>query len=1046
MAFVIHYSTPSEVQLGPIEVVINFTNDTDNTALYVNPGGNNPVTRDNFELVDLENNLIDKSKYSLEVFHLATLDYRKIVITVFEGSGSFRIRTTESTRIFGYPTTYSTSSSGAISSGDEQIFSGIITYDITPSGSVATPPTDLSIPGSEPTSDPGSDPEFEPEPNTGPEQSQFITSISSSGSLPESLPLEEPSSPSPELSVYISRYPAEDLITYHKSLETVIADEETGTAIQLYNEIVVFFTWYVDNVPIPVFWGGPRIDRLTEISRINNTIEVEIGSPPRYYDISPKEIASSIFTQRIQLAVQSRGILRLEITVNSAVAKRELISGEATDRPQDELIIGPSEPIEYFIAYDLTIDDSLAPSVKIITPPFSILSSPSVAIEFHWSEPMSAETFKKSDILVTGKNLKNKDITLIKGNVIPITLSADKFRMLLTFSRDEDDSDPFDESGVITIQVKARSASDRQGLRGPLEPEEISFNYDLRLAPPGTGIGSDDTTNLMSVCSESFSYKENPFLDKIEDDSESKSYAGGAFAGVSDLTFIKSTNGKSYLYGTMQIRRSIYTYNPSNLNQSLSGVSGGALFQVDLSQMTNCTKVIKAYPYFVIAARSLVKYDNQLYFYEGSHYSQIFSPTLIGITSDRETDWRHSVGRLRSFQPGNPNIDDKDPTIDYGLVWKMVGQVEFTDRSQLENLYEEEIFLTHKATSAPMRVIGNDLYLYSGTGNLNSVNDYFYLSENEQRLENLSATLDNWILLKYSNRLEYRLPVLQTNDKKGYNILNELAQITGSYIGSYGRTIFFIPKFPRKAKLISLIDSSSVIKYHKNNRQFPENGLLLIENGIEQEVIYYSKNNVEDPDETEFQGLCRGLYRGQYNTKKFEDITATTESYDIYFINYIFDMDANHFIRPINEMNYRTDFTQLYNQFKLRYSLQNPPVNEEFLEHYIENKESVDLNGGKELEIEIRELDERHESWIEWLGSFYSDFYSNLHYITNLSIIGSFHFRLGDTILLRETRLSQILSQKSRDKGIIPPYRKLQVLNISQNKKENITNLQLRTL
>ena len=1011
MALVINYSTLTEVQSGTIEVSINFTSNIDSSALFV-PLDTNQISGGNFELIDLDGNTLSTDLYSISMSDLKPNDYRLLVITI-SGKGSFRIRTKSDFQLIGHKNEHPTITSSGGESLETPQTSGPIHYDNTDPKTTDTPPSSPS------EIDPSGDPEIEEEPpdGLGPEQTQFLGALTTSG---DSEVAGEPQLPTLGI-------PLNATISY---------------SFPEPNVILIEYTWYYKNIMFPVYWGGPTTVAIGIINRRPKIFPHTPSTPP----------ASVKFTQRVEIPLQSAGEIEILIDANSARVP-VLVDEEGVP------ITGPSTTVRFIINYSNLHEDAIPPTLDIIKPAQAEISGASVTIRFDWSEPM--ELFRNNYIIVSAQNLAGQDVTLTKSSVFQT--SPTRYEMSLTFPLDPlgfEGASSTIEQGLATVHVKARAGNDLQGLRGPAEPEEMSFLYDLTQVPPGTEVVSE-TGNESLECTISYPWSENPFLDKSFDGLGGGSHISSGFIGVSDLTLIKKNN-KTYLYGVMQLarartrrirRRRLLRRDQTIDRQDLTGTAGGALFQIDLSNQPHCKpEVVKAYPLYATAARSLVEFenynertgkydDNRLYFYEGSHYNQAFDITTF---SDEKYDWRHQVGRLRDFDPGNPNINDRDPTTDHGLVWKIAGEVDFSRVTSHENLsiderlHEEKVFPRHKATSAPMRVIGKkegysgDLYLYSGFGNLAYASDYKYEPYNVQLTSNPSTVLDNWILLKYGQYLEYRLPVLLTNGKKGYDILNELAKITGSYVGAYGSEIFYLPKFPRKAQLeVSFSKEASEIIYGKNSREFPDSGLLLIETikdgGFDQEIIRYNTHD-------RINSIFSDLTRAQHMTEK-KIFCPSTNPIDIYYVDYVLDMDANYFIRPINDMNYRTDFNQLYNQFTLRHSTQNPPPNEEAIEHYIENKESVTLNGGKELEIEVPELDERYITWVEWLGDFYLEFYSDLHYLTNLTVVSSFHFKPGDLVLLRESKLSQINQ-----------YRKLQVINIAQNKENNTTQLQLRTL
>ena len=1013
MGLVIHYSTPSEVQSGTINVAINFTDSNTNNPLFVKSnsffGGDGTRGKvGSFKLIDSEGNNLPPGSYSIDIQGLKNLSWRNLTITLEEGVGTFSITTQDDFQVTGYEIEHPTiTTSGGISMQEPQT-SRPINYKITEPKTTDTPPESPDAVEDQP------EPELEDleTDNTGPEQTQLLAVVDKGGTVEDSGSEKEP-----EL------LPLNVAINHLFSGVSDIFEYEPGVSDSR-DKIIVWFTWYFEGRLAAVQWHGPLI--------LSN---VESGGSPEIFGSTLAHQRSAVFSRRIRLALNSRGEIVILIQAHSATFIY------LDDNGEEIQVTGPPSNIEYTIDYNILIEDTVPPSVRIIRPRERIISTPALKIRFKWSEDI--KRFRKARVITLVENFSGEEIYLEKGT--PEQIEPDLWEIALTFSRDgEEDIDPFRSSdvGVATIRVEPRAGTDLQGLKGPTEPEELKFNYDFAIPPPGTVITDKEGNSFRPVCRKTFSFQENPFLDKSEDGLGEGQHVGGGFVGVSDLTIINQ-KGKDYLFGVAQIARKS---DSPRTKDPLTGIAGGSLFQLIPSESdnTDCSiDIIKAYDRYPAAARSLVEYDKKLYFYEGSHYSLIFERQgNMRTFSDRDTDWRPHAGRLRSFKPGDSNIKDKDPTSDHGNSWRLFGEFEITVprnvRSNAGRLYEEEIFPHHKGTSAPMLVVGNegkdpgDLYLYSGLGNLDDVN-YGPFPSYEKSIEKFSSTvLDNWILLKYSEQLEYRVPVLNTNGIKGYDILNELAKVTGSYVGASESTIFYLPKYPRRAKLdMSLNKDSSQITYRENSREFPDSGLLLIETikneELIQEIIKYD-GHIKDNQRFE------SLERKQYETNEDNEMFCPSTT-DIYYINYVLDMDANYYIRPINEISYRTDFNQLYNQFTLRHSTQNPPPNEEAIEHYIENKESVLLNGGKELEIEVPSLDERYQPWIEWLGEFYTDFYSNLHYLTNLTVVSSFHFKLGDTVLLRESELSQMTK-----------YRKLQVLNISQNKEDNTTRLQLRTL
>ena len=272
MAFTIQYNTPTEVQTGPIRVIIDFTNDEDNSSLYVSN-----VNSSHFELINEAGETIPSSTYTLEVCTLAKLNNRQLNISFFSGSGSFRIKTSANASLIGSRNPYPThTTSDNISLNDPQTSRSII-YKV--------PPTDTSsTPSSTPEPLDPQDQVPEPDPESGPEQTQFLAAVEvgqGSGS-PEGGggEINDPE-PDIELVVHISHLPPgvsealfeTDLIDLASRIQSRTPNDlrrivfglrhhpNVGDASNyiINNELTIYYTWMTRyRIPVPVVWGGPN--------------------------------------------------------------------------------------------------------------------------------------------------------------------------------------------------------------------------------------------------------------------------------------------------------------------------------------------------------------------------------------------------------------------------------------------------------------------------------------------------------------------------------------------------------------------------------------------------------------------------------------------------------------------------------------------------------------------------------------------------------------------------------------------------------------------
>ena len=340
----------------------------------------------------------------------------------------------------------------------------------------------------------------------------------------------------------------------------------------------------------------------------------------------------------------------------------------------------------------------------------------------------------------------------------------------------------------LTVTIAQNAVTNDAGVSNAAHTETI------RITPrtDATGVPAG-TTLIWSV--------EQPFqsLDWL-DSVLSRTPAGGAFMGVSDLTKIGN-----YLYGVAQI---MHVQDANRTKLSTQTEAGGAIFRVNLS--TNTGEVVKAYARYTQAARSLVEYQNQAYWFEGSGYNYVFgdghaaddkvgrviahSPTSSGCTMDRGVNFRSKLGRetTSGFQDN------------YGI---------------------------HGGTISPMRVRGDDLLLVSGYGNFQLINDP----------DSDAADTDNFVIVQYGQRIPLRMPVLQTNERTGWAIISEIARMTNSIIGFEGSRVVFRPRGIFTATLTGALSSTATtMSFEQGSRPLPPRGLILIDD----ELIEYTFNIV----------------------------------------------------------------------------------------------------------------------------------------------------------------------------------------------------------
>ena len=481
---------------------------------------------------------------------------------------------------------------------------------------------------------------------------------------------------------------------------------------------------------------------------------------------------------------------------------------------------------------------------------------------------------------------------------------------------------------------------------------------------------------------------------------------GGAFKGVSDLKLINGTDNN--FYATVQIQN---TTDSTTLSQGTAAKAALVKIKNKIRAVGNVSEVdiLKSYPVndnnnehgIIDSARSITEFDNEIYFFEGSHPEPGIG-TLNSVAKDSTTITPRGIAwRSRLF---NPNASEREDNITYSR---------------------------HIRMSSPMATIRNDLYLHSGYGVPKAIKDTNW--ESSELLEGSDqpeTRIDNWTLLRYGDGINFRSPVIQTNNRIGYDIIQDLAELCFCYIGFDGDTFLMKPRYEPRAALVNDLDDITVmnegtpgtIEYENETLRFPSSGILRISGRNGTELFQYSG--------TEFNSITNnnqftGVKRTQFSTTA----KGFCEQSIIQYIDHIIDMEnASYFEGPINLLTSRQDLQQLYNIIKISYG-------EEFLEQEVIARDNTSIAENKPRELEL-ELDlTHHESeWANWLAEQYKNFYSKTRYLLDLQLKPSFYIKTGDFILLREKQRSLIDDQI------------FQVISVNHRIKPYITELQLRTV
>ena len=765
------------------------------------------------------------------------------------------------------------------------------------------------------------------------------------------------------------------------SNNSIVAQESDGS----FQDITFIFTW---SEQIKGFAGFNIYYRTDEDSPSN--------AGGFFTTLNPDSGTGLVFTSTFTAKANSAGTVTIEVPRRSV---------EATDEPAGRF--GPTRGVAFTVYYDNTehIEASIIPIVEITTPAEVPYSATTFPIEFDWNVPLIRNTFllevnpmsmpvanattSASSIQITDTNTTTPAVVNLTGlEAVPdesntyyptvVDNNVARYTINLTLSG----------SGTVTVSVPGGSIESTAGVGGPVNDESVSFTYNTTSAAVNTTITGTGQTVIYDSGDVAFNTT-GDLLANPEQVAQEVS-VGGAYKGVSDLVKIGND-----LYGTLQIQQQSATMN--QLNESAQ--ARAVLFKIRAAA-SSTPMPIKRYIGITEAARSITERNNDIWFFEGSPYADYFS-------IPRETnDWRERVGYVRSITRSSTIVRDR------GLNW----------RSKLIDLetrvpYDNTVYGIHRGTTAPMLSIDDNFYLFSSFGDLRYISSPSFITTQITENEAQPVTfIDNLQLIRLGDELLFNLPILETNDRTGFEIINQMASLALCYIGFDSNGQFFMkPKFPIKSDLGSSgsgMYNASVTTITDRNRQreFPISGTLMINN----ELINYTERT-----NTQFTGLIRGSY----------GTAATSHNYDsdVYYIDHIIDMTENYLAKPINELRLRSDSSQLYNQIRLKYANDEKEV-------FVEDEMSINENKGRELELQLP-LDRHQGEWVEWLAEKYLEQYGKLNYLAEIQLKPTFHWNIGETVAIREPMRSNFNN-----------YKLFQIIRITQNPQNKTTNIQIRTL
>ena len=486
-------------------------------------------------------------------------------------------------------------------------------------------------------------------------------------------------------------------------------------------------------------------------------------------------------------------------------------------------------------------------------------------------------------------------------------------------------------SGEIEVSVDPEVATSGDAKSPPNSvSERWSFEAPSALDVPN--ISGNEGVEV--ILSETFDIDSHPEL--IDPSS------GGLFLGISDMHI---SNDRVYFVDQIQRKREdrdeVSTLHPS----------AGALCSIPVdNNPATPPNIHKKYNYFTQAARSLQTHKEELHFFEGSAYhfnNEILLSTGAVIPTDEMGFVRKINKDTLEIETLGLNYQSKFPT---GPSDKHIGR--------------------HLGTFSPLISHDDDLHIIS------------------QRKDFFDITGVQWIV--YSNKLNQKITLLETNNKTGFQVIERLAGLTNSIIGYENGEFIFKPRTKTHAFLESdiAINSNTLLLKNLNRvHTWGASGIVYIDG----ELITYSSTG---------SNSLENLTRGDYNTP----IRSHSEDTEITLIDKV--IDAFSLARPVNDMDVETDGTLIYNNILVKYA-ENQVPRTNYLSFPAVDEQSILENGEWEFELELP-LDYHQKRWATLLASQMLENYKNLKFSITLRLKRDLDIRLGDIIYLNEPIIEDI--------------------------------------
>ena len=598
----------------------------------------------------------------------------------------------------------------------------------------------------------------------------------------------------------------------------------------------------------------------------------------------------------------------------------------------DDTKIGPQEPVTVSLYYNTHLPIETFPEVEIDDPPQDPFRGKNLTLIIRWNEIVSGFTLR-DDVTVEVNGVEmNAIITNLRVTTDPKVWNADVAL-------------PDNTQGILRIRIAADSVQGTQNL-GPRSEYVKTINF-VNLADLDTTI-----TGSTTICEKIYTYAQKK----------------GACVGILDLIV-----NDGFVYLITQIVNSSGVTEEQPVDVLLWHLRGKAeLIRINL---TTCEDVVlEEYPDVLTAPRSFYLFEGKVRFFRGSHYVYEFPAEVYGdfeviledgssetrkhleipgyLTLGEEIpDWRGEIGGLYE-------IDGTDINLIGGI-----GQSIESNPDALPDDPYNPYYGIHGGMASPIIVSDKEVYAIAGYGKLSEIGKNDVSNSEADRIE-------NWNFGRITDTLDQRLAFLETNDRSGWEVMQDLARVTRSRIGFRGDVFFWEPQKPLTAFLDTTItETADELTFNNPTRQeIPTEGFVKIGG----EIIKFG-NRVDDD-------IAQAL-RGYYGGVPEEHLA---ENQIVFF---------QHFITEYNSLMPSTDEDTLYNVVTVNYG-DGKSVSKV-------NPVSLNQYPRRELEITLP-LSNHQTAWAEFIAQDYVNDFSGAKSLINCEIELDEKIEVGHVCVVRQ--------------------------------------------